>query len=160
MTLTSATTPGLTSLCSAFEALSERIIRQLTSRASWATISRAPSPDSIEQDYLVPQLDNIATRFRSSGDVRAHDHMQGGVDPTFQSYLDRSSTQTYSATFDALYPNPGAFEVNHSPRLSEQVNVSNFLADLGFGTEGSQATFDQLFMDSFPEFPTSDWNLG
>jgi len=160
MVLTLATTPGLTSLCSAFEALSERIIRQLTSRASWATISRAPSPDTIEQDYLVPQLDNIATRFRPSQDGRAHNYMQGGVDPTFQSSLDRGSTPHHPVTFDALYPNLGSFEVSHSPHQSEQVNVGNFLADLGFGTEGSQATFDQLFMDSFPEFPTSDWNLG
>jgi len=159
MVLTSATTPGLTSLCSAFEALSERIIRQLTSRASWAAISRAPSPDTIEQDYLVPQLDNIATRFRPSQDGRAHDYMQGGVDTTFQPYFDRGSTHTYPVTLDASYPNPGGFEINRSPQQSEQVNVSSFLADLGFGTEGSQATFDQLFMDSFPEFPTGDWNL-
>lgn len=42
-----ALTPGLTGLCSAFEALSERIIRELTSKASWATISRAASPEPL-----------------------------------------------------------------------------------------------------------------
>ena len=107
----------------------------------------------------MPQLDNATTRIRPSANGSAHETMQGGVDPTFLSFLDRNSTQTHPVTFDDICHDSGGFDLNTFPHQSEQVNVSNFLADLGFGTEGSQATFDQLFMDSFPEFPTSDWNL-
>ena len=159
--LKEAITPGLTSLCSAFESLSERIIRQLTSRASWSTISRVPSPDTQGADVHtgLQTTSAPAVQPRPHGDVDMFSFMQHDENTTLlpgtAAVLNpaQPGVSTAFVNFD-----DGSFNLDPSSHPLDQVNVGTFLADLGFGNEGPQGTFDNLFMESFPDFPANDWS--
>lgn len=133
-----ATTPGFTSLCSAFETLSERIIRQLTAKASWGQISRAPSPinhdlpaNTLQGEYpgAVPDLGSNAG-FQSDTNLPWLSFGPSG-DPADQWNVDLSAFATTALGND-------------------------FMIDMGIDLE-PQATFDNLFLHPLPELPLDDW---
>ena len=89
----------------------------------------------------------------------ASDHTHLGLGSTLASHAGRDDAHIqhgFPAGWDgAGHSYTAAFD---TALQSEQVNMDDFLANLGFGSEGPQSTFDHLFLHPLPDFPVEEWS--
>jgi hypothetical protein len=95
----------------------------------------------------------------SGSTMDASDHMHLGLGPTVGTNSGRDDSHTQQGVLPGWQgigdSHVAAFDTAFQ---SEQVNMDDFLANLGFGSEGSQSTFDHLFLHPLPDFPAEEWS--
>lgn len=74
------------------------------------------------------------------------------LENTFESHQHSSTDWASTGNVD------NNFALDPSSHQAGQVNIDNFLADLGFGNQGPQSTFDNLFLNPLPDFPVDAWS--
>lgn len=127
----SAITPGTTGLRDAFETVSERIIRHLTSRASWASRPASPSREQ-GQD----------------GESHHPGAMQGGEEPV-------QSTNHYDGFFPGANTEPVSDPDHPDPALQNlEPNYSSEMSGNGI----HPLNLDEFLFNPLAEFNADDWD--